>query len=105
MRTLRCRVHLLGFVKNTEQVEPVFVDLYIRHSHKILDALGICVYVCMCACLYMYVSVDVSVDVSDSSLVSLLLYTLATAKVISGQVPACDSAHAWCLYSVVPLGD
>ena len=35
----------------------------------------------------------------------LLSNVLATAKVISKQVPTCDSAHSWWLYSTPPLGD
>ena len=34
----------------------------------------------------------------------LLLYDLATSKVVSGQVPTCNSAHSWWLYSAAPLG-
>ena len=36
---------------------------------------------------------------------SLVVYIWATSKVIAGQVPACDSAHSWRLYSAVPLGN
>ena len=32
-------------------------------------------------------------------------YTLATSKVISGQIQICDSVHSWWLYSAAPLGD
>ena len=31
-------------------------------------------------------------------------HVLATFKVISGQVPTCDNAHSWWLYSIAPLG-
>ena len=34
----------------------------------------------------------------------LLLYALATSKVISGWVPPCDSAHSWRPYNVASLG-
>ena len=35
----------------------------------------------------------------------LLVYVLATSKVISGRVPTCDSAQSWRLYNTAPLGD
>ena len=35
----------------------------------------------------------------------LLVYVLATPKVISGWVPTCSSAHSWWLYSAAPLRD
>ena len=34
-----------------------------------------------------------------------MFYVLATSKVISGPVPACDSAHSWWLYSAARLGN
>ena len=37
--------------------------------------------------------------------VCLLFYVLAASKVISGQVPSCDSAHSWRFYSAAPLGN
>ena len=35
----------------------------------------------------------------------LLFYIPATAEVISGRVPTCDSAYSWQLYSAPTLGD
>ena len=35
----------------------------------------------------------------------LLLYILATSKVISGRVQSCDSTHPWWLYSAALLGN
>ena len=35
----------------------------------------------------------------------LLLYVLATLRIISGRVPTCDSTHSWQLHSAVPLGN
>ena len=36
--------------------------------------------------------------------VCLLLYVLATSKVISGQLPTCECVHSVRLYSVAPRG-
>ena len=35
----------------------------------------------------------------------LVFYILPTSKVLSGQVPTCDSAHSWWLYSAALLGN
>ena len=37
--------------------------------------------------------------------VYLLVYILATSKIISGWVPPCNSVHSWWLYSAAPPGD
>ena len=40
------------------------------------------------------------------AIICLLLFCiLTTSKVISGQVPTCDSGHSWRLHTVAPLGN
>ena len=47
---------------------------------------------CICYCCMLFVGL-------------LLFYVLSISKVISGQVPAFDSAHSWQLYNTSPLED
>ena len=47
------------------------------------------------------VGCGVSCGVGDGD--CLLFYILAASKVISGQVPTCDSVHSWQLYSAAQL--